>query len=232
VIGALFGGPRDRRQMEQGLQQSVAVADTQPRGVPEVNALVQESAAPTARPTVRPRKNTLAIPTQQAVMPAPPTAVPPTAVPPTATPLVPIAQASANGNIRSYPSTESGAVIGKVAAGETITLVSKTPDGAWYELTTAGGGKGYVSASLLDIAPGVSEIVSAKDAGPAPLVAKPAAKPAAKPGAQCDPNYRGTCIPNVDYDLDCGEVSAKDFEVVGADPHRFDRDRDGIACES
>jgi hypothetical protein len=49
VIGALFGGPRDRRQMEQGLQQSVAVADTQPRGVPEVNALVQESAAPTAR---------------------------------------------------------------------------------------------------------------------------------------------------------------------------------------
>lgn len=33
-------------------------------------------------------------------------------------------------------------------------------------------------------------------------------------------------------DLDCGGVSATDFRVRPGDPHRFDRDGDGIGCES
>jgi len=32
--------------------------------------------------------------------------------------------------------------------------------------------------------------------------------------------------------LDCGEISHKNFRVVGSDPHRFDGDGDGIGCES
>ncbi|MEO0804546.1 MAG: excalibur calcium-binding domain-containing protein [Cyanobacteria bacterium J06642_2] len=32
-------------------------------------------------------------------------------------------------------------------------------------------------------------------------------------------------------DLDCGEIAHRNFRVVGNDPHRFDRDRDGIGCE-
>jgi len=47
----------------------------------------------------------------------------------------------------------------------------------------------------------------------------------------CDPNYAGACIPIVGYDLDCKDVSAKRFRVIGRDIHRFDRDGDGIACE-
>lgn len=256
VLSALINGPQDQQTGEQSLQPAVVVADMQTRGAVETSASEAASATATARPTAIRRNNAAALPT--AVPPAvvsptevpptsipptkvpptpiPPTEVPPTPVPPTATPLIPIAQVTAKGNIRSYPSTESGPVIAKVAAGETITLVSKTPDGAWYEMTTSSGVKGYVSASLLDLAPGVSEIVAAKDAGPPPVVAKPpskpVAKPAAKPAAQCDPNYSGACIPNVNYDLNCPDVGVKDFYVVGYDKHGFDRDRDGLACES
>ncbi len=71
-------------------------------------------------------------------------------------------------------------------------------------------------------------------ATPVPPTATPKPKPTAtpEPVAQCDANYAGACIPNVDYDLDCGDVSARRFRVVGRDVHRFDRDKDGIACES
>lgn len=47
----------------------------------------------------------------------------------------------------------------------------------------------------------------------------------------CDPAYVGVCIPPPPPDLDCADVPERGFRVVGADPHRLDRDRDGIACE-
>jgi micrococcal nuclease len=33
-------------------------------------------------------------------------------------------------------------------------------------------------------------------------------------------------------DLDCPDVPYRRFRVVPPDPHNFDRDRDGIGCES
>lgn len=252
VLSAMINGPQDRQTADQGLQPAVAVADTQTRGASEAKASEKTSVAPPERPTSTPRNNVPVISTPQpptaepptAVPPTeipstaepptpiPPTEIPPTPVPPTATPLIPIAQVVTAGNVRSYPNTASGQVINKIAAGETITLISKTPDGAWYEMTSSSGAQGYVSVSLLELAPGVSDIVASKDAGPPPVVAKPPAKPAAKPAAQCDPNYSGACIPIVDYDLNCPDVGVKDFYVVGYDKHGFDRDRDGLACES
>jgi micrococcal nuclease len=50
-------------------------------------------------------------------------------------------------------------------------------------------------------------------------------------GDGCDPNYAGACVPISDRDLDCADVPARGFRVVGADIHRFDGDHDGIACE-
>ena len=52
----------------------------------------------------------------------------------------------------------------------------------------------------------------------------------ATPG--CDPNYSGACIPSPPPDLDCGDITARRFRVVGTDVHNFDVDHDGIACES
>ena len=51
-------------------------------------------------------------------------------------------------------------------------------------------------------------------------------------GGRCDPSYPSVCIPPPPPDLDCGEISLRRFRVDAPDPHRFDRDRDGIGCES
>ena len=48
----------------------------------------------------------------------------------------------------------------------------------------------------------------------------------------CDPSYPGVCIPPPPPDLDCKDVPYKRFQVLPADPHQFDRDGDGIGCES
>ena len=49
--------------------------------------------------------------------------------------------------------------------------------------------------------------------------------------AACDGSYPGVCIPPPPPDLDCRDVRYAGFRVVGADPHRFDGDRDGVGCE-
>jgi endonuclease YncB( thermonuclease family) len=59
--------------------------------------------------------------------------------------------------------------------------------------------------------------------------AAPAPAPVA--GGRCDPSYPGVCIPPPPPDLDCKDVPHTGFTVVGADPHRFDGDGDGVGCE-
>lgn len=51
------------------------------------------------------------------------------------------------------------------------------------------------------------------------------------PAGACDPAYPGVCIPPAPPDLDCGDIAHRRFEVQPPDPHRFDGDSDGIACE-
>lgn len=55
-------------------------------------------------------------------------------------------------------------------------------------------------------------------------------KPAPRQPSNCDPNY-SPCVPNVSYDLDCPDIGFR-VHVIGSDPHRFDRDGDGVGCES
>jgi hypothetical protein len=52
-----------------------------------------------------------------------------------------------------------------------------------------------------------------------------------KPPSDCDPSYPSTCIPSPPPDLDCGEISNRNFKVIGSDPHGFDGENDGIGCE-
>jgi micrococcal nuclease len=61
---------------------------------------------------------------------------------------------------------------------------------------------------------------------------------AAAPAAQqrCHPSYPDFCIPPPPPDLNCPDITGrKPFRVLhdvrGADPHGFDRDKDGRACE-
>jgi uncharacterized protein YgiM (DUF1202 family) len=54
---------------------------------------------------------------------------------------------STNLNIRSTPSTD-GAIVGKAAHGETVTLVEKTDD-SWWKVRTADGEEGYAYSQYL-----------------------------------------------------------------------------------
>ncbi|MBP9503433.1 MAG: hypothetical protein KBF17_14830 [Candidatus Promineofilum sp.] len=60
------------------------------------------------------------------------------------------------------------------------------------------------------------------------------AGPTAPPtsGGNCDPSYPTVCIPPPPPDLDCGDIPHRRFQVVSPVPHNFDRDGDGIGCES
>jgi len=50
--------------------------------------------------------------------------------------------------------------------------------------------------------------------------------------SQCSPDYK-ECVPPYPPDLDCGNLVALGLiHVIGSDPHRLDRDGDGLACES
>ena len=64
-----------------------------------------------------------------------------------------------------------------------------------------------------------------------PLVGAQGATALPASRANCDPSYPEVCIPPPPPDLDCGDVPERRFRVAGADPHRFDGDRDGVGCE-
>lgn len=54
-------------------------------------------------------------------------------------------------------------------------------------------------------------------------------------GASCEPSYSDICVPIGSSDLDCGDITARYFEVrwdvPNPDPHGFDGNRDGVGCE-
>ena len=47
----------------------------------------------------------------------------------------------------------------------------------------------------------------------------------------CDPAYPDICIPPPPPDLQCADVSFRNFRVLPPDPHRFDGNNDGEGCE-
>ena len=49
--------------------------------------------------------------------------------------------------------------------------------------------------------------------------------------SSCDPAYPDVCIASPPPDLNCADITARNFRVLPPDPHRFDTDRDGIGCE-
>jgi hypothetical protein len=58
------------------------------------------------------------------------------------------------------------------------------------------------------------------------------ARPPGNGNGKCDPSYPTVCIKSPPPDLNCGDISHKNFKVTGSDPHGLDRDGDGIGCES
>ena len=50
--------------------------------------------------------------------------------------------------------------------------------------------------------------------------------------SNCNSSYPDACISSPPPNLNCKDISDKDFKVLPPDPHGFDRDEDGIGCES
>jgi len=48
----------------------------------------------------------------------------------------------------------------------------------------------------------------------------------------CDSSYPDARKASPSPNLNCGDVPYKNIKVQGDDPHGFDRDSDGIGCES
>lgn len=136
--------------------------------------------------------------------------------------------ASRNANVRSGPGTNF-AVVGSAQANQVLALIGRSVDGAWYQLSNGN----WINAALVNNAPTDLAVVASTPETAAALTA-PAAPAQPAPPAQpqnCDPSYPTVCIPPAPPDLDCGDVSYRRFAVVGADPHRFDGDHDGVGCE-
>jgi len=76
--------------------------------------------------------------------------------------------------------------------------------------------------------------VPSSAAAPQPAPSPPPRPPEATgaPAGNCDPAYPDVCIPPPPPDLDCGDIPYRNVRVLPPDPHRFDRDKDGIGCES
>jgi len=52
------------------------------------------------------------------------------------------------------------------------------------------------------------------------------------PTKACDSSYPDVCIPPPPPDLGCSDIPYRNFRVLPPDPHNFDRDGDGIGCET
>lgn len=69
---------------------------------------------------------------------------------------------------------------------------------------------------------------------PAPPPGPPPPPP--PPGQNCHPSYSTVCIPSPPPDLDCGDITYRNFrvrwDVPDPDPHRFDGNSDGFGCET
>lgn len=49
--------------------------------------------------------------------------------------------------------------------------------------------------------------------------------------SNCDAAYPGVCIPSPPPDLDCRDITHRNFTVLDPDPHNFDGDGYWIGCE-
>jgi micrococcal nuclease len=55
--------------------------------------------------------------------------------------------------------------------------------------------------------------------------------PARDAHTNCDPAYPDVCIPSPPPDLECRDIPHARFRALPPDPHNFDGNQDGVACE-
>jgi hypothetical protein len=105
--------------------------------------------------------------------------------------------------------------IGRLRRVEPLMIIGETIDSVIFQT-----GGIPVTATFLD--ENTIELTQQQDPTPIRLM---------RSGA-CDPYYPTVCIPPPPPDLDCDDISFRNFSVIEGEPHNFDTDHDGIGCES
>ncbi|MCH8066455.1 MAG: thermonuclease family protein [Chloroflexi bacterium] len=111
-----------------------------------------------------------------------------------------------------------GEMINEVLVDEGFALAATFPPDVKYEST-------FLLAQTHARAEGLGLWSACVDAGLAPTGTPPS------PGGDCDPSYPDVCIPPPPPDLDCADIIYANFRTIGTDPHGFDGNNDGEACE-
>ena len=111
---------------------SIAAEATARANLPSATALPLHSATTTVAPAI-------AAPTPTPVVSAPPA-------------LSRVANVFNGGNLREQPDLQ-GRVLDQINAGEHVELRAKNAQGTWYQVVNLRGKQGWVSATLLSIAP-------------------------------------------------------------------------------
>jgi hypothetical protein len=125
-------------------------------------------------------------------------------------------------------------------------LQSTTGYSVLYEGNSSTAAEITTTAASLPPPPAVGQVFDSFELIAAPEVAQALAEQAAEPAegveddiddddnggdTSCHPSYPDECIPPPPPNLNCDDVDATNFQVVGSDPHGFDGDNDGIGCE-
>ena len=134
-------------------------------------------------------------------------------------------------NVREGP-RPSFPVITTVGQGERFDVDARTPSGTWLEFCCVKEQRGWIYAPLVDVSVDVFTLPIADNIFPDPTPTDtPTPTSPLPPGCGLhDPHGP---------DLDCGDFSTHReaqacFIAAGGpdrDPHRLDRDRNGLACE-
>ena len=111
-----------------------------------------------------------------------------------------------------------GEMINEVLVAEGFALAATFPPDVKYEST-------FLLAQTRARAEGLGLWSACVDAAREPT------RTSSSPDGDCDPSYPDVCIPSPPPDLDCPDITYRNFRVVGSDPHGFDGNNDGEACE-
>jgi hypothetical protein len=140
--------------------------------------------------------------------------------------------ANKNANLRGGPGTNFP-VIGSVATGQELIVTGRNQSGDWLQLADGKWIAAFLVNSMPKEVPVTQPATVPPTTTPEPLP-QPTAKPVSPPtptARACDASYPDFCLAPGIADLDCGEISHRNFAVLPPDPHGFDRDNDGIGCE-
>lgn len=116
---------------------------------------------------------------------------------------------------------------------ECVEIIGRNQNSRWV-LISGAGERGWMKVADLEITGDVETLpVKSSETGQPESSNSNTQSSSNQGNSNCDKkSYPTVCIPLHPPDLDCGDISFKNFKVNSPDPHNFDTDNDGVGCEN